>query len=126
MKIKNSLAILKEQINALLPLTMKKQVDEHYGMVPEGATVSQSPWIAIPYHGSNNPALNAQFGTPLEIINYTIQQYLAKGLPIKILETELDALRHEAIDYMKKISEEEGGRVLRLQSVRASFRPPFL
>lgn len=102
MKLKNCLAILKEEISQLLPLTMKKQVDEHYGMVPDGETVAHSPWLAIPYHGSNNPALRSQFGTSLETLNYTTQQYLAKGIPIKMLEKELNSLRKAAIEYMKK------------------------
>jgi len=102
MQIKNSLAVLKEEASKLLPLTMKKQVDEHYGFIPKGASTAQSERLAIPYHGSHNPALSAQFGTELEVLNYTIQQYLAKGIPMEILDAELNRLRASALDYLHK------------------------
>jgi len=93
MKIKNCLADLKEEISELFPLTAKKKVNEHYGRVPpHAADSSQSSTISIPYHGKDNPVLGAQFGTDLETINYSLQQYLVLGITEDILSREIELL----------------------------------
>ena len=94
MRVKNALAVLKEEVSRLLPLTGKKQVNEHYGPVPEEAKATRSdPLLAIPFHGSNNPVTQAQFGTDLEILNYSIQMHLAKGVSETIIRQEIDNLK---------------------------------
>ncbi len=99
LSVKNTLAVLKEQVQKLLPLTAKKQVDEHYGAIPPGADLSgNSPSMAIPYHGSNNPMIGSQFGTDLEILDYTLELHLAKGVSQEIVKKRLEELRSQFIE----------------------------
>lgn len=104
MQIKNALAVLKEEISRLIPLTAKKQVNEHYGPLPEEAKkVRNDPLLAIPYHGSSNPVSNAQFGTELEILNYTIQMHLIKGISLEIVGQEIENIKAQvASDLQNK------------------------
>lgn len=103
MKIKNTLAILKEEISLLLPLTGKKLLNEHYGALPSKANVRRKDrLLAISYHGSNNPVINAQFGTDLEIIHYTIQMYLGNGIPKEIIQQEIDRLKNHMRNELSK------------------------
>ena len=111
MTIKNVMAVLKEELTTFLPLTAKKNVDEHYGVIPSDVTVSERQRLfAIPYHGSNKPAIIASdfaekndqvnfsvFGTPEETINYTIQMYLTHGITLDILNQELSQLKEQAM-----------------------------
>jgi hypothetical protein len=111
MTIKNVMAVLKEELATFLPLTAKKNVDEHYGVIPSDVTVSERQRLfAIPYHGSNKPAITASdfaekndqvnfsvFGTPEETINYTIQMYLNHGISLDILNQELSQLKEQAM-----------------------------
>src|SRR3990167_3713584 len=89
-EMQNTLATLKEQINRVLPLVLSKQIDEHFGEVPVGAShKGESKRVAIPYHGSQNPLLGSQFGSDLETIDYTTLLYLVKGVDTETVESEL-------------------------------------
>lgn len=88
-KIQDFLAVLKEEISVLLPLTLKKNLGEHYGPVP---AFEDGQYFAIPYH-QGAPVLGSQFGTDLETFNYTVQMMLEKGIPQQIVEAEIRALQ---------------------------------
>jgi len=101
--VKNSLAILKEELNKILPLTAKKQIDEHYGSIPfEAISTENSKYMSIPYHGSNNPQIGSEFGTDLEIINYTIQTHLVQGISDEVIQKKLDELKTQYLEAKDK------------------------
>ncbi len=89
--IKNKLALAKEMIESLLPITLLKQPDEHFGLSKRDTHVK----IAIPYHGSNNPVEGSRFGTIYETINYTYQLYLKKGIPKDLLLKTIHSLKKQ-------------------------------
>lgn len=93
-KIQDALAILKEEISLLLPLTAKKNLKEHYGSNFESEKVEKDKRqdrLAIPWHkGKAN--LGSQFGTDTEIINYTIQKHLEEGLSEEIIRDEVERI----------------------------------
>lgn len=88
-RVKNFLADWKEEIGTLLPLTAAAEVDENYG---ENPTV-ESP-MAIPFHGIEVPAPQSLHGLDLEILNYTIQMCLAKGIKLAIVQEEINRLQN--------------------------------
>lgn len=94
--VKNTLAVWKEEASRLLLLTGRKNLGEHYGVNPQDRF-----GMAIPYHGSNNPMLGSQHGTDLEIINYTIQMYLSLGIPIEIIQEEIERLKETSLREMQ-------------------------
>ena len=114
MNVQNVFAVLKEELTTLMPLTARKNADEHYGAIPEDVRVTEEQRLfAIPYHHSNDPAIVKSefmkkdemanfsvFGTNEEKINYTIQMYLYHGITKRVLEKELAQLKEQAIiDY---------------------------
>lgn len=108
--VKNRLAIYKEQVSRVLPLTAKKQLNEHYGPLPKDAPHrTDQDLLAIPYHGSNNPVTNSQFGTDLEIIDFTVDMHMGAGLPESVVRKEIDILRSVIEEELKtgKISRPE-------------------
>lgn len=68
---KQLIGLLKGELE-LLPHTLQRKYNEHYGL-PQSANFKGSRNIAIPYLASNTPNERAEFGSTLEIINYTIQ-----------------------------------------------------
>ena len=105
-KIKDLLALAKEEIHVLLPLTASKLCDENYGLAPSIKPGDSAPTsgsrTAIPYHGSNAPAIKSQFGNAYEILNYTFQLYLKKGIPQSLIKQEIDILQKQALDLIKR------------------------
>jgi len=94
-EIKNLLSVLKEQLNNLLPLTLKKNLGEHYGPDIVDEKVIDKHLLAIPYHQSK-PSLGAQFGTEMEIMNYAIQMHLINGISANIVKMEIERLQVQA------------------------------
>ncbi len=94
-EVQNTLATLKEQINRMLPLALSKQIDEHFGAIPPGDSHKGEGCrrVSIPYHGSQNPALSSQFGSDLEMIDYTTLLHLVKGIETEIVERELNQIK---------------------------------
>ena len=103
LKIRNVLAILKEELCGVLMLTSGKEVQEHYGADPvrSGRPLS---YLAIPYHGNNRPAIGSQFGTALENMNYAIQMHLAKGITLDMVQNEIEDIRTNVIAEMRYLS----------------------
>ncbi len=63
-------------------LTAKKHLFSHYGPHQRNQV-----W-AIPYH-LGRPSVNSEFGTELEILNYTLQMYLEMGVSPSIIQKEV-------------------------------------
>ena len=80
---KNYLAILAEQLNSTLPMTLSKINLVHYGphVALKGLTLEnidlsyKQPFYALPYH-LGKPSLSSRFASPLEILNLSIQTWL--------------------------------------------------
>lgn len=81
----DTLAVWHEELHQVYPLTSSKKLYTHYGPDP-------TTFTAIPYH-LGDPVLRSQFGTDLEILNYTIQMYLESGITEAILRLEIDRLQ---------------------------------
>lgn len=101
------LSLAKEEINLLIPLTFSKICDVHYGIAKASGT-------AVPFRGSDYPTKKSDFGTPYEILNFTIQSYLKvykalvgeemekKGIALDLVEKEIKYLQKIATKEMKK------------------------
>ena len=83
--VRNILAVVQEELTSLLPLTSRKHLFVHYGPSKERA-------CAIPYQ-LGRPSERSDFGTELEIINYTTQMILEKGLAANLVGKEVERLK---------------------------------
>lgn len=77
---KASLAYFKEQINTLLPYTLARRLNEHYGASKLPGLTPVQKTLAIPYAANNVPNERSRFGNELEAMNFTIQKMLLEGI----------------------------------------------
>lgn len=99
-EMKNLLSLAREEIHSLIPLTAFKICDVNYGTIPEKP-------FAIPFGGSDTPKRKAQFGSPYETWNYSLQTFLKKGIPHELLKKELVLMQQEAIQEMQHDSSKQ-------------------
>jgi hypothetical protein len=117
-EVQDKMALYKEEISELLPLTVQKKLNTHYGKLPEkpaGAVGEEeiplliNPHLAIPYR-NGDPSSDSQHGTQLEQENYTLQMVLQAGLTRDIIEKELARVKllidDEALKHPLKPLEE--------------------
>lgn len=100
--VKDRLAMAKEMIQSLLPLTLSKSANEHYGLSQKDKKLS----IAIPYHGSNHPAEGSRFGTFYEATAYTYQYYLEEGIPKELILSAVEELLSQFSKEFKGLKKE--------------------
>ncbi|MBA3602327.1 MAG: DUF3638 domain-containing protein [Parachlamydiaceae bacterium] len=93
-KIKNSLALLKEQLTSLLLETLQAVFGESYGF----SKISEKP-LVIPYD-KGKPCEGFRFGNPHIAANYTIQSALCYGMPENTVDTVLNEIKE---DILKEI-----------------------
>ena len=85
--VQDLLALYKEQFNELLPLTLTKNLNEHFGKNPD----NMNDHCAMPY--KNGEAQRREdFGTALEKLNYSFLMHLTTGLPTDIVAKEVQRL----------------------------------
>lgn len=96
---KDRLALLREEITNILPLTLGKNRDEHFGLSRDPKKADALKEIAIPYLASNIPNETSEFGNYLETLNYTLQIQFFKPLSIDVAKA--------LIKYYKTRIEEE-------------------
>lgn len=90
-KNRDLLGLLKGELETLLPLTLEKPCDTAYGF----SLATHKP-IAIPYDANNSPVESSDFGTPYEMLNYTMQAYLNKRpLPIQTIRPIIEELQEQ-------------------------------
>ena len=105
--IKDILALAKEAIQSLLPLTCVKLSHQDYGL-------KENIDYAIPFHGSDTPSLKSQFGTPYETLDYTFQILIKKGINHEVISREIKALRDSALQEFKE------GKVKTIEETQAN------
>lgn len=91
-KIRNILAHGKEQVSRLLPMTLRRNLNEHYG----ASHLHPDTTIAIPYSANNEPSERSRFGNYLESMNFTIQMVMKEGLSSDLLHCYLRQLQEQA------------------------------
>lgn len=87
LKDKSILAVYKEHLNRLLPLSLSRKLYENFGLTQDPLKVGMQKEIAIPYVSNNTPNESAKFQNHLLTMNYTIQTHLARSLSVEVLET---------------------------------------
>ena len=91
-RLKGLFAIYKEQLNVLLPQTLRRRLNEHYGV----SLQSPERGEAIPYKANNTPNERSTFGNYLEAVNYSIQRILIEGAPPRLLKHYVKGLQAQA------------------------------
>lgn len=99
---KSSLAYFKEQVNSLLPQTLSRRLDEHYGASKLKDLKPVEYTLAIPYIANNVPNETSRFGNELEAINYSIQMMLLNGLSRDLLKEKIIAWQESARQELLK------------------------
>lgn len=82
---RQALACFKREITVLLPQTLTRRLDEHYGASKQAGLSPVEKTLAIPYAANNVPNERSRFGVELEAINYTIQMMLLQGISKALL-----------------------------------------
>lgn len=82
---KDRLAVCKDQFSIYLPLTLKFKEGSRYARSEDGSKTLPC------YNGDKH---DAKFGTILEQINYTIQDYLQKGITSYDLKPWINEIKH--------------------------------
>lgn len=95
------IGLMKGEID-LLRICLKRKPNEHYGF-PLSPNYNGSKELAIPYLANNTPNERAQFGSFLEIINYTIQLQKQKEF------LSLDVIT-ECVEYFQTKAKDEAAR----------------
>jgi hypothetical protein len=102
-KNKELLALYKEQVNHLLPMTLKRNYREHYGPSKLDTHHPEVKALAIPYLANNVPNERCRFRSWLETTNFTVQSLMISGLTEALVKLFIDDLlskaRHESRDY---------------------------
>lgn len=97
----NAFAFFKAQ-QKMLPLTLTKRYQEHYGPSQIPVSTEMKKVIAIPYIGNGKPKEQSQFRNPLETINYTMQALYLTGISrsmlIEIIQKWQTAARQEILE----------------------------
>ena len=86
---KSILAVYKEHLNRLLPLSLSRKLHENFGLTQDPLKVGMTSEIAIPYVSNNTPNESAKFQNHLLTMNYTIQTHLAQSLSFDVIEATL-------------------------------------
>ena len=90
-EIREILAIAGEEIGNLLPHSLTKPCDEKYGLDEDARGI-----LAIPFSAAKTPSHGSEFASHHITMNYTLQTYVKKGIPISILESQLKLLQENA------------------------------
>ncbi len=96
LSLKNQLAVCKQQLNKMIPETFSKRVDEHYGLVEDHQVDEETKLISKPLE-KGSWEIGSEHGTAEEGINYSLQIYLAKGLPKEFVRKEFHELRDQLL-----------------------------
>lgn len=94
--VKEQLAFYKEQINHLLPYTLKRNHGEHYGPSKSQDHSAETRVLAIPYSANNVPNERSRFENCMETTNYTIQSMLLTGITKDLMLLVLDTWQTQA------------------------------
>ena len=87
--ITNLLVLAKEELNILLPLSLKRNCEEDFGV--------DTSLFAVPFH-LGKPSVNTEFSDPYEAANYTLQAYLYRGgIPEELVKPHLQNLEQQAL-----------------------------
>lgn len=86
------LALYKEQVSHLSPITLQRKLNEKYGK----SNLHPDTGLAIPYAANNEPNERSRFGNSLESMNFSIQMGLKEGVPSERLRSYLQALLEKA------------------------------
>lgn len=113
------LALLKEELNTLLPLTLSKRFCVDYGPSKRQQRTGRSlRSLAIPYNGNDSPVENSEFRSADIIMNYTLQSCWKTGIYasdvlafVKRLQDQ--AIQEKAIKGFKSILETEAFRTFK-------------
>ncbi len=86
---KETLAFFKQEIT-LLPQTLTRRLNEHYGSSKRKDLSALERTLALPYAANNIVNERNRFGNQLESINYTVQMMLIKGVSTKLLTQRIE------------------------------------
>lgn len=81
----DKLALYKEEIAHIFPLTLKRLANENFGLTKDPKKLGIEREIAIPYRANNAPNEGSHFGHYVETLNYTIRIQLLNPASLNII-----------------------------------------
>lgn len=85
----DAFVFFRHEINVLLPQTLTRKMDEHYGASKREGLDPVERTLAIPYSANDTPNEQNRFGVNLAALNYGIQMMLIKGVSKELLIEQL-------------------------------------
>jgi len=83
-EFQDQVAIYKEEVTTILPLTIRKNFNENFGLSKDPSKSDMDREIAIPYIAASTPSEKSRFGNYLETINYTLRAQLYQPSPPEV------------------------------------------
>jgi hypothetical protein len=92
----DELSFIKFELSTILPFTLGKNYNEHYGPSRKVGISAINRKLAIPYKALNTPNERARFGQYIEAMNYTIQMNLIEPLSAELILELINEYKHKA------------------------------
>jgi hypothetical protein len=121
---KNALALIKLEITSVLPLTLKRNLYEHYGPSQKTDVCSIQKMLPIPYKANNTPSEESRFGNVIGNINYALQMALQVDLPDDLIneiiekflvQASSEILQSPEIDYKQTLASSKFIEITKLE-----------
>lgn len=93
---KEVLGILKNEINTLLPETLRQKLNVKYGASRLNDLTPLQYTLPIPYSGNNAPNENSRDGNEIVAVNRAIQMMLIKGISRALFKERISAWQIQA------------------------------
>lgn len=104
---RDTFALIREEITTLLPLTLSRNLNEHFGSTQLPTKEAFEKEIAIPYLASNTPNERSRFGNYLETLNYSIQMKKYDVLSKDLLRSMVQTFKNEGEEKLR-VNDMEG------------------
>ena len=103
---KDLIALCKELIERLLPHTLSKKVNEHFGL-------RENSDVAIPYVANNTSNPSSEFGSPYETFLYTLYYYINQPIRLSSIEkyfhATLELAKYQSLRTLTSVDETSVG-----------------
>lgn len=90
--LRNLFILSKEEIATLLPMTIQRNCDEDYG-------IDQELFSTVFENGK--PLPGTRFSDPFETGNCTLQSYIKHGVPLSVIQKQIDNWKSQALEKIK-------------------------
>lgn len=103
-ELQDTLVLLYEMLQSILPLMAPKKLGEHFGLevIDDAGTTGVLP---APWNRGKPSPKGTQHGTELETIDAAIRLYQERGIDMALIKSDIEKLRQEVIEQRQAFDE---------------------